>query len=193
MLLLHYNWVYFGQVFLSGYDYDDFRLSVPLWLGLTGLLVAPSRGVLVYSPALLIALWGLRRWMRGDPASHAGTRRLVLSWTAAAGVTLLFFARWHGWAGGWSYGPRELCETMPILCLLFATAYDGLRRPWQRRVAAGLVTLSIGVHAVGVFGYSGYEAWQRRHDLPDQGRSLFALRDTQIEAHARALVNKLFR
>jgi len=78
-------------------------------------------------------------------------------------------------------------------CLLFAVAHAGLRRRWQRGVAISLVVLSIGVHVVGVFGYRGYEAWQRRHELPDQGRSLFELRDTQIEAHARARLNKLSR
>ena len=53
------------------------------------------------------------------------------------------------------------------------------------------VGLSVAVHLVGVFGYGGYEAWQRRHDPPDQGRSLFSFHDTQIPAHARALGRKL--
>jgi hypothetical protein len=35
------------------------------------------------------------------------------------------------------------------------------------------------------------KAWQMRHALPDQGRCLFSLEDTQIEAHARALIQKL--
>jgi hypothetical protein len=106
-------------------------------------------------------------------------------------MTLLFFARFYDWWGGWCYGPRYLCETLPVACVLFAIGYAGLRRPWHRVVALGLVVVSVGIHAVGVFGYSGYAAWQIRHDVPDQGRSLFALRDTQIEAHTRALIWKL--
>jgi hypothetical protein len=80
---------------------------------------------------------------------------------------------------------------MPILCLLFAVAYSRLAAAWQRRFANGLVALSATVHLVGVFGYSGYVEWNARHSQRDQGRSLFQVRDTQVEAHARAFARKL--
>jgi len=191
VILLHYNWVIFGHPFLGGYKYDNWAESTPIWLGLSGLVVAPSRGMLVYSPALLLVLPGVWMLIRGDNERRAATRGIILSWLAAAGASLLFYSRWHDWWGGWSYGPRFLCETMPVLCLLFAYAYEGLRYRWQKRVAVALVMLSVSVHMIGVFGYSGYAAWQLRHSLPDQGHSLFSVRDTQIEAHARALVKKL--
>ena len=191
ILLVHYNWAHFGHPLLGGYENDDWNTSSPLWLGLSGLLIAPSRGLFVYSPALLLAIPGA--WMlfhRSDePATSA--RSMLLSWLAAVGVTVVFFARWHDWWGGWSYGPRFLSETMPVLGLSFAVAYAGLRYQWQRAVAIALVVLSVSVHALGVFGHSGYAAWQLRHMSPDGGRSLFALEDTQIEAHARALIQKL--
>jgi hypothetical protein len=190
-ILFHYNWIHFGHPFLGGYEDDNWAESTPLWLGLTGLLVAPSRGLLVYSPALLLGVYGA--WMlirqRGEP--YASVRGILLAWLLAAGATLLFFARWHDWRGGWCYGPRFLCETMPVLCLLYAVAYAELRKQWQRGIAQGLVVLSVSIHVIGIFGYSGYEAWQIRHSLPDQGRCLFSLEDTQIEAHTRALIKKL--
>ena len=80
---------------------------------------------------------------------------------------------------------------MPVFCLLFAIAYSVLRTRWKRCVALALVGLSVVIHLVGIFGYSGYEAWQKRHELPDQGRCLFDIEDTQIAAHAQALINKL--
>lgn len=192
IIFCHYNWLNFGHPLLGGYEDDNWAESPPLWLGLSGLLVAPSRGVLVYSPALLLAFLGA--WMmirRRDDEPWTPVRGLILAWLAASGITLLFYARWHDWRGGWCYGPRFLCETMPTLCLLFAIAYSRLRSTWHRGAALSLVALSVSVNAVGVFGYSGYEAWQRRHELPDQGRCLFSLEDTQIEAHARALLRKL--
>jgi hypothetical protein len=118
-------------------------------------------------------------------------RGLLIAWLIAAGATVLFYARWYEWRGGWCYGPRFLCETLPILCLVFALAYADLRAGWQRWTAWGLIALSVAVHFVGVFGYSGYQEWQRRHALADQGRCLFALHDTQIEAHFRAVVGNL--
>ena len=82
---------------------------------------------------------------------------------------------------------------MPTFCLVFALGYQTLRQVWQRRWALGLVALSVGVHFAGVFGHGAYQAWEERHDLPDQGLSLFALRDTQIGAHARGLAGKFMR
>src|SRR5262249_45375267 len=105
-------------------------------------------------------------------------------------LTILFYARWHDWRGGWCYGPRFLCETLPVFCVLFALAYAVLRPAWTRRLADLLVVASVAVHLLGIAGYSAHEGWTPRHDLPDQGRSLFVLRDTQIEAHTRAAVAK---
>jgi hypothetical protein len=186
-----YNWVNFGDPLLGGYDNDNWSESPPLWLGLGGLLIAPSRGVLVYTPALLLVFPGIWLLATGSAGKPSGMRVLLLAWTAAAAVTLLFYARWHDWRGGWCYGPRFLCETMPIACLLFAIAYDQISHAWMRGMAGALVALSVLVHLIGIAGHSAYEDWQDRHDLPDQGRCLWELHDTQIEAHARALVEKL--
>jgi hypothetical protein len=185
------NWAQFGSPILGGYAHENWQDTPPWWLGLGGLLIAPSRGLLVYSPALLLVPLGAWKLLHCADGRQKAMRGLLWAWLAAAAVTLLFYARWVEWRGGWCYGPRFLCETMPVLCLLFAFAYDGLRAAWQRRLAQGLVALSLGVHLVGIFGYSNYEAWQVRHQQPDQGRCLFALHDTQIEAHARAVAQKL--
>jgi hypothetical protein len=48
----------------------------------------------------------------------------------------------------------------------------------------------MAVHLVGIFGYAGYTDWQLRHDFQDQGRCLFEIKDNQIEAHARAVIQK---
>ncbi len=186
------NQVQFGHPILGGYAGEYQSASPPLWLGLTGLLAAPSRGALVYSPALLLVPFGAVALCRRRAPCTGLHRSLLLAWLAAAGLTLLYYARWHDWKGGWCYGPRFLCEIMPLLCLVFAVGYERLGAGW-RRCAVGLVGLSVAVHLVGLFGYSGYEAWHKRHDFSDQGRCLFALRDTQIEAHARATLRKCGR
>src|SRR6185436_17213005 len=43
------NWTTFGDPLRGGYVDDNWTESPPLWIGLSGLLVAPSRGLLVYS------------------------------------------------------------------------------------------------------------------------------------------------
>jgi hypothetical protein len=192
-LLCAMNWWQFRSPLLGGYAAEYGNEPPPLWLGLTGLLVAPSRGMLVYSPALLLVPFGVVALCRRKGEYQGQRRHMLLAWLVAAGVTVLYYARWHDWKGGWCYGPRFLCETMPVLCLAFGIGYSQLRASWQRLVATGLVALSVTVQLVGIFGYSGYVAWQRRHNLPDHGRCLFDLEDTQIEAHTRALLRDVVR
>jgi hypothetical protein len=187
--LVGWNALLFGSPTLGGYAADDWQTTPPLWLGLGGLLVAPSRGVFVYSPALLVAVAGLVRVLRRR-GLDGGPRVLVLAWAGAAAATVVMYARWHDWRGGWCFGPRFLTETMPVSCLLFAVGYAVLGA-WGRRLAVGLVAVSVLVQAAGVFGTRGYVPWHLRHDRPDGGRSLFEIEDTQIEAHARAAAEDL--
>src|ERR1043166_4196291 len=190
------NAMLFGDPFLGGYSVVNWQEKPPLWLGLGGLLVAPSRGLLVYSPALLpvpLGFWGTPPGVSVKPGTPGGVphRKLLLAWAIAAGATILFYARWCEWRGGWCYGPRLLCETMPIVCLFFGIAYERLPFGMPRRLANGLVALSVAVHLVGLFGYGGSLAWHLRHERSDGGRCLFELHDTQIEAHGRAIVHQL--
>jgi hypothetical protein len=190
--LLHYNWHFFGNLTVGGYREVGWGETPPLWIGLGGLLVAPSRGVFVYSPALLLALIGAARlFRRTDDTPGGWPRALLLTWTAAAVVTVAFYCRWCDWRGGWCYGPRYLCEVMPIACLLFALAYQGLRSRLVRAVAVALVVVSVAIHFVGVHGHGGYAAWHERHQKDDQGRCLFELEDTQIEAHTRSFAKEM--
>lgn len=190
-VLVWFNWTVSGDPLRGGYAQDNWAESPPLWLGLGGLLIAPSRGVLVYSPALILAAPGAVALFRRPGGPRAELRWLLGAWLVATGLTVLFYARWHDWRGGWCYGPRFLCETMPLLCLLFALASENLRKSWSRAAAVGLVAVSVLVHFVGIFGYGEYAAWHLRHRQPDHGRCLFALDDTQIEAHGRNVLQQV--
>ena len=190
-VLFFINWHQFGNPFLGGYAAEYDLPGPPLWLGLSGQLVAPSRGVFVYSPALLLAPVGaVIVWRRR--AEFAGRRGVILAWLGAAAATVLYYARWHDWRGGWCFGPRFLCESMPVMCLLVAVAYGALTKTRLRAAAWGLVGLSVAVHVIGVFGHDAHRDWQIRSYAPDDhGLCLFQLRDTQIEAHARSLGAKV--
>ncbi len=184
--LVAWNAVAFGAPVAGGYGEEAARWTTPLWLGAAGLLVAPSRGLLVYSPALLLVPWGVRALGRAD--LRRSDRALLWAWSAAALASLLLYARWHMWWGGWSYGPRFLCEALPVLGWLFALAC----RDWgdwpagRRRLVGGLVALSIAIHALGVFGHPN--DWNGRND---DGRAMFSLTDGQIAAHARELARRV--
>jgi hypothetical protein len=179
----------FGDPVSGGYGSDSWQDRAPLWLSAAGLLVAPSRGLFVYSPALLLALPGLMlSWRREDLP-----KPLLGCWCGAFAATLLCYARWPCWWAGWSYGPRFFCETMPLLCLLAAFTLAAWRHGASRRLAAGLIGASILVHARGVFGHSAHGPWHQRHDGQMYGRGMFTLSDSQIEAHGRAIACKIAR
>jgi hypothetical protein len=83
--------------------------SATPWRGAAGLLFSPSRGLLIFSPIVAVAIAGLgatrREGWRGD---------LRWCWTAAAAQFLLY-ASYTVWWGGHTYGPRYCLDLLPML------------------------------------------------------------------------------
>jgi hypothetical protein len=148
---------------------------------LVGLLVAPSRGLFVYSPVLLFALPGVRATLR---ASSRPAERLI----TIAGLTMFvlygFIATW--WAG-WGYGPRYMTDLLPFFALWLA------RTPLPRRgrplaALAFVVTFawSFGTHELGVRAYPcGWDAFPVSVDVAPE--RLWNVRDTEVARCWRAL------
>ena len=175
-----YNIHYTGSLGTGGYGEEAFRWGTPLWLGLAGLTVAPSRGLFFFTPASVLALVGTYSLLRRSPAMQEERRLILVGANAGAAFTIILYAKWWGWHGGWSYGPRFLTEIMPIVCLMFAVAYSQLPKPRMRWLAAALVALSVFTHALGVFGH--YSRWNARHYLGPYATDLFCFKDNQISA-----------
>ncbi len=80
---------------------------------LAGLLLSPSRGLLVYCPIVLFVLYLVAVYWRS--LRH---RRLVLLALGVIVVHLALLSTITLWWGGWSYGPRELTDTVPFFAML---------------------------------------------------------------------------
>jgi len=181
--LLGYNTLHFDRALGGGYLAEADRFETPLGVGLAGLLFAPSRGLFIYSPALLLIPLGLRRFLRAARLDRT-RNSVVIAWLGAAVVTLLFYARWHMWWGGWSFGPRFLTESIPIFGVLFAFAYQDLETRFGqagRRAGWALVWLSVAIHFAGVFGHGA--SWM----AGKTGSDMFSLGGTQLAARASHL------
>src|SRR5205814_541411 len=78
--LLAYNDLAFGSPLEQGYGIKSF--ATPIQTGLYGLLVSPSRGLLVYTPYVIFAFFALFRAWRWPGEVAGRLRGLSLVWIA---------------------------------------------------------------------------------------------------------------
>lgn len=101
-----------------------------------------SKGVLLFTPVVGLAAWGLvRRWWRHrDPAGPVGL--------AALGALLVLQSSWsHAGGGTWAGempGPRFLVPALPFLAVGLAEAWPATR-PAVRRALAAVSVLSMAL------------------------------------------------
>jgi hypothetical protein len=152
------------------------RASFGLGLeGFAGLLVSPSRGLLIFSPVVLIAAAGIRHSF--DEGWHSALPWCVL----AIAAQYVVYGSYAVWWGGHTYGPRYLLDVLPIAVPLAAVTMtrSGFRRPAMAASAVMLVW-SMLVSATGAFCYP-YEAWNVDPSDVDRNHArLWAVGDNQI-------------
>jgi len=125
-----YSEYHFGRLLPRQYlQGGGFELNVADQLqGLAGLLASPSRGILVFSPVLIVVIVWLVRHRRFVPSPA-----LVTLAVAACALQLLLVSSWKIWWGGFAYGPRLLTDLVPWLALLATAAAVA----WMRVGAGG--------------------------------------------------------
>jgi len=121
----------------------------PLWGSVAGLLVSPSRGLLVYTPWAVFALWGAARiwkenlWGWGRPLILG----LVAVFVGQAGLN-------EQWWGGWCFGPRYLTDLLPFLACFLIPVWPRISAGRVLRVVfAATVVFALWVQVIGAFYY----------------------------------------
>jgi len=114
---------------------------------LLGNLVSPNRGLFVFVPVFVFSLWGIVH------AFRSGIRHTVLLRT----VAIVVVAHWvmistlcGKWWAGWSFGPRNFMDILPLFVVLLAPAIDALGR-LPARARAVVTTLAALAVAWGLF------------------------------------------
>ena len=155
-LVVAYNLHFFGRllgaypnpVSLPGTTTGGHVIRTSFWAGVSGLLLSPSRGLVIFTPWVLLSFWGAaivwkeKLWGFG--------RYLVV---AMAAVYLLH-ARFGTWWGGWAYGPRYLTDVLPFLALFLVPVWPRISS--SRLLRAGFVlgvACALWVQIVGAFYY----------------------------------------
>jgi hypothetical protein len=147
-LLLAYQWVYFGSPLRHGFSGSGARFSEPWGHGHLGLLVSPAKGLLVFTPVVIVAAAGL------VAAYRRGERWQAATLGSAAVAHWILMGRWSEWHGGESWGPRMMTDALP---LLFVFLPDGVNV--MPRFAPALAAFSVVVQALGAFSYD--YRWER--------------------------------
>jgi hypothetical protein len=170
------RWAFGHALPPSVYSPQQFAAASPL-SNLAGLLFSPSRGLLVFSPWILVAivlvLRHARPWHSAWPALCA---------LAALGAHLALLSAFGMWWGSWSYGPRLFAEHAPWFVVLAAEAWAAWRAlpraSWGTPALAALTAaFAIFVHAHGAWSLGarqwtgdlrvdesgGTEAWNWRY------------------------------
>ena len=122
--------------------------QTPLYVGGAGLLLSPGRGLLLYSPIAIFALWGLGRAFR-DPVW-----RDLRALAVGAVALFLLSSKWFDWWGGWCFGYRPIVDTAILLAFVALPVVDRVR---NARVLQATFTVllawSVGVQIIGAFAY----------------------------------------
>jgi hypothetical protein len=151
--------------------------------GLAGVLISPSRGLLLYTPTPLFVAWlTVRHWRSIAP------RGLALLAVATIALQILITAAWPIWHGGHAYGPRLFTTLIPWFALLAVLGVEALlkggasSKPRIQCAAAGLlIALSVFIHARGAFVQATW-AWNDRPGPEQFQRALWDWRDMQMLA-----------
>lgn len=102
------------------------QLNTPLGLGLYGVLLSPSRGLLVFSPFL--ALIGVGTVWYGRSLWRDPIARLCATWILL--MTLMAAVVAGRWWGGHSFGPRMLSDLVPAFAVLACLVWREVT--WER-------------------------------------------------------------
>jgi hypothetical protein len=156
-----YNLIAFGSPLRQGYGMSKVTSYLDLQSGrflegLPTLLFSPGRGLAIYSPVLMFAIFGAVR----------GWRTPLYRWSALAALAYaIVAANDFQWWGGESFGPRKLTEVIPLLTVLLVPAIDAIVRSKWLWVFGGLLAWSVFVELLGAAASPASAWFDRNPDL----------------------------
>ncbi|MBF0495785.1 MAG: hypothetical protein HQK58_04305 [Deltaproteobacteria bacterium] len=151
---LIWSYYFFGQ-WLPPY-YQGGRLNWETWAqALTGQLLSPNRGLVIFNPIVILSFWGMvLAWFNHDEF-HSLFRIISLVFLAFV-VTLACFPHWWG---GHSYGPRLYSPMLGLLTLSVVPAIHWIKKLKHDTRIAVVMLCILAIGWGGFVHFRGARAW----------------------------------
>lgn len=141
-----YNILRFGNPLTLGYAAGT-TFTTPLLTGLFGLLLSPGKGLLWFSPLLILLFWAFGDFWKVKPREAACIAGIFA-------VNLLLYGSYTAWGGDGGWGPRYLAPLVPLL-LLPVAFYVAKAKSLVKRIAIGLTVIGVIIQVGGTGVYAG--------------------------------------
>jgi hypothetical protein len=168
-----FSYLRFGNPLSTGYDHLPIVLWQPLQLeAVRSLLLGLGKGLFIFSPLLIIALWGM--WIeRARLALYS-----IACLAALAGNVILSASFWAP-DGCWSWGTRYQVHLLPLFAY---PAWVGMRDLLGRRIGAPVVAIALGLGLF--FQLCGLLApfWREYVQVYDQLRKSVPIADSSADS-----------
>ncbi|MDX2175348.1 MAG: hypothetical protein SF028_02650 [Candidatus Sumerlaeia bacterium] len=143
---------------------EGVKFSTPLLIGLQGLLFSPGKGLLFFSPGLLLGAWG---WLRGGAEAKAAAQAALLGMLPF----FLAMALWQNWEGGWCWGPRHIVQVHAPIMLGAAFLLRGPLGAARRLTVSTIAAVGLAVQLYGAW-QSPLEFFTEYFNTPADGEYL---------------------
>jgi hypothetical protein len=159
------------------------RFSQNAPVALVGNLVSPNRGLFVFVPVFLFSVWGIVQAFRSS-GRHADLLRAIAIVVVAHWVMISTYG--SKWWAGWSFGPRNFMDVLPLFVVLLVPAIDAFDElnPRVRAAVGSVASLAVAWSLfVAVYGAnaSGPHAWSAQPlDIDLHPERLWDWHDMQI-------------
>ena len=186
---LLYNLYYFRDLF-GGYSVllPAFSIDSNNIISFAGLLISPNRGLFVYTPILILSIFG---YFKALQIEDKNVRNFLLILGVSILIQIVIYSSFKTWWAGWSYGPRFLTGVLPALTIFLGLQIrhyldqDILQNVHKKTTFITLCLLgillswSIFVQLVGAFYYPNGN-WDSNPNVDLNPERIWDWNDTQI-------------
>ena len=146
------------------------------WSGASGTLFSPSRGLFIFCPWIVVALFTL-------PATASRiARRPVIA--IAVAMLLPFFAvlaKQSTWWAGWTYGPRYWTDTLPLFAIVLGYGISWSLEACRPILVAFAATAAVAISIQGIGALCYPSSWAGHPtNIAQNHARLWDWRDTEV-------------